>query len=134
MTRLLRFTNTATFLYLGAVLVLFALSEAAHPQEAAVKGDIHAAVPLPQTKPVQCRLPIAALADLVGWRILNGSKAAAYLSTAFKTHPPADAMAFATIGDKTAMALAKDGCIIINLVIPTKVHGAVMDKALGIVA
>jgi hypothetical protein len=82
----------------------------------------------------QCKLPIAALGEMFGWRILEGAKAKAYISTAFTNHPPADAVAFTVAGDKAAVALAQDGCIIGQQVIPAKMHRAVLDKAFGILA
>jgi hypothetical protein len=104
----------------------------AHPQEAP-KGDLLATAPVPQAKPTPaCRLPVAALAELAGWRILEGRRAVDYLSTAFKKHPPADTLAYAIAGDKVALALAKDGCIVGQLVIPAKTHRLIVTKVLGI--
>ena len=118
----------------GVVVVGLAVSaRMAHPQEAAVKGDMTASAPLPQSKPLQCKLPIAALGEMFGWRILEGAKAKAYLSTAFTNHPQADAVAFTVAGDKAAVALARDGCIIGRQVIPATMHRAVLAKAFGIV-
>ena len=133
MRRILRVFATATFLNLAFVLAVLALSGPAQAQET-VKDDLMASAPLPQTKPAQCRLPIAALADLVGWRILNGSKAAAYISTAFKTHPPADTVAFTVVRDKALIVLARDGCVTGRQMIEAKMHRKVIEKAFGILA
>ena len=116
----------------GIVVGAMALSEPVHSQSSEHAKAEPNLTPTPKARPI-CGMDFSLLVGLPGWRILEGAKLQAYLSTLFTNVPNGDAMAYMVRGDKVALVLGRGGCVVARQVIPLKVHDAVVLKALGMV-
>ncbi len=117
----------------GIVLGAAALSVPAQSQSVAAKGDLD-----PTGKDtdriVKCGMDFSTVSDLPGWRVIEGDKLQAYLSTLFTAAPNGDAMAYLKHGDKVALVLARNGCVVGRQVVDAKMHKKVIELTLGVVA
>lgn len=128
MRTLTRVAIGAAFLAVPGLLATdLAMVDPAYPQDVAAKGG----VTVPKDGAPVCGMDFDTLVGLPGWRILKGDKLRAYLETAFTPAPNGDALAYIVNGDKVAVVLGRNGCVVGRQVIPAKVHKRVVLKALG---
>ena len=132
MRTLTRVALPAIFLAAGLGMGLLALTGPAHSQSSEhAKAEPN--VTPPEAKPLICGMDFSSLVGLTGWRVLEGKRLQAYLSTMFTNPPNGDALAYAVNGDKVALVLGRDGCVVDRQIVPEKVHRNVVMKALGMV-
>jgi hypothetical protein len=124
------------FRYLPATVVLVGAIELASPAYSQSSDHARAepGITVPQAKPMPCDLPFSHIAILPGWKVLEGKRMQAYLTTMFTTPISGDALAYYVRGDKVALVLSQNGCATQRRVVPEKVHRNTVNLALGIVA